>query len=82
MTLDDYIERISEVLGEPQTHLKVERSSMRLSKMNIRLDGTADSESGHELHFTEVSLGENLKRVLLITCFTRDDLWPKREFLA
>lgn len=82
MTLDDYIERISEVLGDPQAHLKMDRLSMRLSKMNIRLDGGASAESGHELELTEVTLGASLKRVLLITRFPRDELLPKQDFLA
>lgn len=82
MTLEDYIERIAEVLGDPQAHLRVDRVSMRLSKMNIRLDAAASAESGDELELTEVSLGENLKRVLLITRFPRDALLPKREFLT
>lgn len=82
MTLDDYIERITEVLGDPQAHLRVDRFCMRLTKMNIRVDSEASEQPGHELEITEVSLGENLKRVLLITRFSRDELLPKQEFLA
>ena len=80
-TLDDYIDRISEVLGDPQAHLKIGRLSMCLNKMNIKLEGAAAAQAGHELELTEVSLGENLKRVLLITRFPRDELLPKRDFL-
>jgi hypothetical protein len=80
-TLDDYIERISEVLGDPQSHLKVGRVSMRLSKMNIKLEGRAADDSGHSLDLTEVSLGEGLNRILLITRFPRDELLPRRDFL-
>jgi len=80
-TLDDYIERISELLGDPQAHLKVGRVSMRLSKMNIKLEGAAAREEGHELELTEVSLGENLKRILLITRFPRDELLARQDFL-
>ena len=81
-TLEDYIDRITEVLAEPQAHLKVERNSMCLNKMNIRLEGAAAAEAGHEVQFTEVSLGDNLKRVLLITRFSREELLPKQDFLA
>jgi predicted HicB family RNase H-like nuclease len=82
MTLDDYIERIAEVLGEPQAHLKVDSFSMRLSKMNIRLDDAASAQAGHEMQLTEVSLGESLRRVLLITRFPRDELLAKQDFLT
>ena len=81
MTLEDYIERISDVLGEPQAHLRISHVSMRLNKMNIRLEGAAAAENGHPLELTEVSLGENLKRVLLITRFPRDELLPRQDFL-
>jgi len=80
-TLEDYIERISEVLGDPQAHLRVGRVSMRLSKMNIKLEGAASAEDGHQLELTEVSLGENLKRILLITRFPRDELLARQDFL-
>jgi hypothetical protein len=80
-TLEDYIDRISEVLGNPGTHLRVGRVSMRLSKMNIKLESVASAEDGHQLDLTEVSLGENLKRTLLITRFPRDELLAKRDFL-
>jgi hypothetical protein len=80
-TLDDYIDRISEVLGDPQAHLRVGHLSMCLNKMNIKLEGAASAEAGHDLELTEVSLGENLKRILLITRFPRDELLPKQDFL-
>jgi hypothetical protein len=80
-TLEDYIDRISEVLGDPGTHLRVGRVSMRLSKMNIKLESVASAEDGHQLDLTEVSLGENLKRTLLITRFPRDELLAKQDFL-
>ena len=80
-TLQDYIDRISEVLGDPGTHLRVGRVSMRLSKMNIKLESVASAEDGHQLDLTEVSLGENLKRTLLITRFPRDELLAKQDFL-
>ena len=82
MTLEDYIDRISEVLGDPQTHLRIGRVSMRLNKMNIRLDGAASAEDGHELDLTEVSLGESLRRILLITRFPRIELLPRKDFLT
>jgi hypothetical protein len=54
---------------------------MCLNKMNIKLEGAASAEAGHDLELTEVSLGENLKRILLITRFPRDELLPKQDFL-
>ena len=80
-TLEDYIDRIAEVLGAPQTHLRLDSISMRLSKMNIKLD-QQPADTGQALQLIEASLGERLKRVLLITRFPRDDLLPRQDFLA
>ncbi|GMQ88703.1 MAG: hypothetical protein BMS9Abin09_0136 [Gammaproteobacteria bacterium] len=80
-TLDDYIDRIAEVLGNPQTHLRLHRISMRLNEMNIKLDEHS-ADSGRVLELSEASLGEHLKRILLIARFPRDDLLPKPDFLV
>jgi hypothetical protein len=80
-TLEDYIDRIAEVLGEPQTHLRLGHISMHLSKMNIKLDDQSPV-TGQALKLNEASLGEHLKRILLIARFPRDDLLPKQDFLA
>ena len=80
-TLEDYIDRIADVLGDPQTHLRLDSISMHLSKMNIKLDEHS-ADTSQALQLIEASLGEHLKRILLITRFPRDDLLPKQDFLA
>jgi hypothetical protein len=80
-TLEDYIDRISDVLGDPQKHLRLDRIDMHLSKMNIKLDEQS-TDSGHALQLIEASLGEHLKRTLFIARFPRDNLLPRQDFLA
>ena len=77
-TLDDYIDRISEVLGNPERHFRVNRISMRLSQMNIKRDEKS-AGSGHDLEFTEALLGEQLQRILLIIKFPRDELLERER---
>lgn len=72
-TLEDYLDRITELLGDPQTHLRLAPVSLRLNQMNIKLDEQSD-ESGQTLELTEATLGEDLKRILLIARFPRNDL--------
>lgn len=72
-TLDDYIDRISEVLGNPERHFRVNRIRMRLSQMNIKRDDKSTAP-GHELELTEAILGEQVRRILLIIKFPRDEL--------
>jgi len=80
-TLEDYIDRISDVLGNPQSHLRLSQLSIRLSNMNIKLDKQS-TDTGHVLELNEVYLGEHQKRILMIIRFPRDDLLPKQDFLA
>jgi hypothetical protein len=80
-TLEDYIDRISDVLGDPQKHLRLDRIDMHLSKMNLKL-GEQSTDSGHTLQLIEASLGEHLKRILFIARFPRDNLLPRQGFLA
>jgi len=79
-TLEDYIDRISDVLGNPQSHLRLSHISMRLSNLNIKLNEQS-TDTGHVLKLNEVFLGELQKRILMIVRFPRDDLWPKQDFL-
>ncbi len=79
MTLDDYVDRINDVFAHPEKHVKIDSVSMRLSKMNIKLDSES-SEQGQVLDLVEVSLG-NLQRVVAITLFPRAELLPKQDFL-
>jgi flagellar biosynthesis chaperone FliJ len=77
-TLDDYIDRITEVLGNPERYFRVDHVRMRLSQMNIRLD--EKSGDGQELELAEGLLGEALRRILLIIRFPRDELLERKGF--
>ncbi len=67
------------MFAHPEKHVKIDSVSMRLSKMNIKLDSES-SEQGQVLDLVEVSLG-NLQRVVAITLFPRAELLPKQDFL-
>jgi hypothetical protein len=76
-TLDDYIDRITEVLGHPAEHFKANQIALRLSQMNIKRDDKS-SAPGHDLELTELSLGEEIRRILLIIRFPCDELLEKK----
>ncbi|HHH45197.1 MAG TPA: hypothetical protein ENK49_13760 [Gammaproteobacteria bacterium] len=80
-TLDDYIDRIADVLCKPENWLRVYPVSLRLNEMNVKTDAASDT-SGHTLQLTEAALGEQLKRTLFIARFPRGELLPKQDFLA
>ena len=78
-TLDDYIDRITEVLGNPERYFRVDHIRMRLSQMNIKLDEKS-AGSGNDLELVEGLLGEKLRRILLIIRFPRDELLARKNF--
>jgi len=78
-TLDDYIDRITEVLGNPERYFRVDHISMRLSQMNIKLDEKT-AGPGADLELTEALLGKKLRRILLIIRFPRDELLVRKRF--
>jgi hypothetical protein len=72
-TLDDYLDRLVELLAHPETHFGLERVSVRLDRMNIIREG-ADESSGTEIEFTRGRRGDKLARVLTLIRFPRSEL--------
>jgi hypothetical protein len=76
--LDDYIDVISDVLNEPERHLRARQFSVRLNKMNIKVDDHPE-EKGELLQLTELSLGDKTRRVMLLVNFPRKDLLARTD---
>ena len=77
-TLDDYIDRMTDVLAHPEQHLKLDCTTLRLSKMNIKLDRDSTPE-GYDLDLNEITLGR-LQRVIMLTRFHRGELLARKDF--
>ena len=77
-TLDDYIDRITEVLAYPEKYFRVNPVSMRLSPMNIKHDEKSPVP-GNDLALSEYLLGEEIRRILLIIRFPRDELLARER---
>ena len=78
LTLDDYIDRITEVLGHPAEHFKARQITMRLSQMNIKRDEQAPG-AANDLELTELLLGDEIRRIVLTITFPRDELVAKQR---
>lgn len=76
--LDDYIDIISRVLNQPQDHLHARQFPVSLNKLNIKLDKHS-ANKGEELQLTEITLGDELRRVMTIVTFPRDELLPEKD---
>lgn len=78
LTLDDYIDRITEVLGHPAEHFSARHITMRLSQMNIKRDEQAPG-AANDLELTELLLGDEIRRIVLTITFPRDELVAKQR---
>jgi hypothetical protein len=72
-TLDDSIDRITEVLAYPEKYFRVNPVSMHLGPMNIKHDEKSPAP-GNDLPLSEYLLGEEIRRILLIIRFPGDEL--------
>ena len=59
-TLDEYLEIVNGVMAHPKNYVKVENTSVRITRMNL-IAATTDEDPGEEIIFTrfESSVGEN-----------------------
>jgi hypothetical protein len=79
-TLEDYVRCISEVLGQPEAHVRMTPRTLFLNRMNVKLDD-AKVDGAREIGLTEVALGEEIKRMIVLARFPRDLLLEKGHFL-
>ena len=79
-SLDDYLDLVSGILGEPERHVAMRPRSLFLSRMNLLLE-PEQADQGQEVRLLEVELGD-VTRVLLLVRFPRDELLPKGYFLS
>ncbi len=72
-TLDDYLDKLVELLTHPETYIGLEKVSVRLDRMNIVREG-ADDETAPEIEFTRGRRGDKMARVVMLIRFPRSEL--------
>ena len=80
-TLDDYIGHINAVFGEPQSHVTLQRTRMRVSRTGVKVD-EASGDGADELDLAELSIGEGLRATVAFVRIARDEMPPKEDLLA
>lgn len=78
-SLDGQLENIAATLGNPEALLRLERTSLTLNSMGIRLEGAA-AASTPPLELVELVSGQR-RRVMLPGYVIRSELLPPRDFL-
>lgn len=80
-TLDGYLEQVNEVLTHPEEHLKLEKITVRVNRMGIKVAENSP-EPASELLLTRISLGPDFARVVAPVRCARDAMPPKEDLLA
>ena len=79
VTLDDYIAIIREVLSGPDQYLAEKRTSLRVNRMNVKVD--APDEPADQVVFSEITIGARTPRVVVLGRYPRTELLPERDRL-
>ncbi|MGB5538057.1 MAG: hypothetical protein WBN08_19410 [Thiogranum sp.] len=81
VTPQESLEQVNAVFSRPDKFVRFNECSLRLNKMGIKID--ADSpQACNEIRLAEVEIGDELPRVVTLAIFPRDELLPRKEFLA
>jgi hypothetical protein len=79
-TLNDHLRFVADSLSHPESFLRTETRSMRLSRMAVKLDLGSD-ESGYELTLPEIHIASHVPRISTLVRFPREELLPEKDFL-
>lgn len=80
-TLDDHLAKVVVTLREPEKYLRLDRISMTLDHMNIKVEKQA-SPNSNTLYFQEILLGKNRRITTLLIHFPSSELLPQTDFFA
>lgn len=75
-----YLQRLSELLSQPQQYLSVERNSLRINRMGLLLGKDAKGHAS-EIEINEVELDKAPFRVILPVCIQRAELLEPGNYL-
>jgi hypothetical protein len=78
-TLDDHLAKVVVTLREPEKHLRLDRVSMTLDHMNIKVDSDS-TRNANTLIFDDVLLGKDRRITTLLIRFPSDEILPRPDF--
>ena len=80
-TLDGYIKHIDEVFSNPEQHISLTHTPLRLNKLGVKV-GDATLGAVNDLALAELSIGKDLQAVIAIARCPRSELPPKEDLIA
>jgi hypothetical protein len=81
LTPQESLQQVNAVFSRPDKFVRFKNVALRLNKMGIRIEPTS-RQACNEIRLAEVKIGDELPRVVTLAKFPRDELLPRKEFLA
>lgn len=78
-TIDDHLAKVVATLREPEQHLRLNRVSLTLDHMNIKVS-QGSSRNANTLDLEEVLLGKDRRIITLLIRFPSDEILPRPDF--
>ena len=79
-SLEDHLDLVADILGNPAQYLNGGLCSIRLSRLGIKLDGDR-ADTGNEIQLFEIQVASQQPRVGALVRFPRAELLPQRDFI-
>lgn len=80
-TLDHHLVLIAETLSEPERHLRLDRVSLTLDHMNVKVD-PGSARVSNTLTFREVRVGDQRRFTVLLVRIPTSELLTQPDFFA
>jgi len=80
-SLDATFEQINAVLAQPEQHIALAQTTMRVDRMGIKVDAGSTGEADL-LDLGELSIGDGLRATIAFVQIARDELPPQEDLLA
>jgi hypothetical protein len=80
-TLDDYLERVREILENPAQHLELRRTPVRVNRLGIKLEPGEQDATANDLVLDELDLGDTRVVIAMVRC-PRSEIPPEQDLIA
>jgi hypothetical protein len=80
-TLDHHLAQVVATLRQPEKHLRMDRVSLTLNHMNIKVSEDA-AKTANTLTFDDALIGENRRMTVLLVRFPRSELLEQPDFFG
>lgn len=80
-TLDQHLEKVIATLRQPEKYLRLDRVSLMLNHMNVKVSGEA-AKTANPLLFDDALIGNDRRMTVLLVYFSRNEIQEQPDFFS